>query len=296
MTGLLALGLPGGTAIATGSPQSSLVRFSSAPFPYDGPMPNGEPFLDVRRNGRRGHTSPRGGLYWENETYSDSRVLLSVPSGFDPGQAGVMVVFFHGNGATLERDVMRRQRVPDQVAAARQNAVLVAPQLARDALDSSAGGFWRQGSLARFLDEAAGQLAGLTGAERAVFARMPVVIIAYSGGYNPAAFALSLGGAEGRVRGVVLLDALVGEVDRFGAWIRDGRGFFLSAYGEGSAAGNAELAEKLERRGVEVLERAPERLRAGTVALVPVSGVGHADFVTRALGGDPVTWVLDRVG
>ena len=41
-----------------------------------------------------------------------------------------MVVFLHGHGATLQRDVIDRQRVPEQVSEAGINAVLVAPQLA----------------------------------------------------------------------------------------------------------------------------------------------------------------------
>ena len=64
-----------------------------------------------------------------------------------------MVVFFHGHGATLERDVRDRQRLPDQISAAGLNAVLVAPQFAFDAADSSAGKFWEPDGFKHFLDE-----------------------------------------------------------------------------------------------------------------------------------------------
>ena len=47
---------------------------------------------------------------------------------------------------------------------------------------------------------------------------MPVVIVAYSGGYLPAVYSLTVGGDAGRVRGVVLLDALYGERDKFVSW------------------------------------------------------------------------------
>ena len=79
---------------------------------------------------RRGHTSPRGGIYWEDKTYSDQRVLLHIPKGFDPRRPALMIVFFHGNEATLARDVRDRQQVPRQVAESGLNAVLVAPQFA----------------------------------------------------------------------------------------------------------------------------------------------------------------------
>ena len=113
-------------------------------------------------------------------------------------------MFFHGNGATLTRDVRNRQQVPRQIVESGLNAVLVAPQFAVDAADSSAGRFWEPGVFAQFLDEAADQLARLHGdaRARAVFERAPVVIAAYSGGYHPLAYALAVGGATERVRGV----------------------------------------------------------------------------------------------
>ena len=66
-----------------------------------------------------------------------------------------MVIYFHGNGATLDRDVRARQQVPRQVTQSGLNAVLVAPQLAVDALDSTAGRFYEPGAFRRFVEEAA---------------------------------------------------------------------------------------------------------------------------------------------
>ena len=62
----------------------------------------------------------RGGTYWEDQTYSDQRVLLHIPKGFDPRRPALMVVFFHGNEATLERDVAaHRERLERRVRAER---------------------------------------------------------------------------------------------------------------------------------------------------------------------------------
>ncbi len=71
-----------------------------------------------------------------------------------------MVVFFHGHGATLARDVRDRQKLPEQISAAGANAVLVAPQFAYDAADSSSGKFWEEDGFKRFLNEAAQKLSG----------------------------------------------------------------------------------------------------------------------------------------
>ncbi|MBZ9997405.1 hypothetical protein [Mesorhizobium sp. BH1-1-4] len=276
---------------------SSIVPFKASPFPYRDRLPDGSaPFLDVTgADGRRGHTSPRGGIYWEDETYSDRGTLLAVPKGFDPAKPAVIIVFFHGNGATLQRDVVGRQRVVAQVEASGLNAVLVAPQFARDAQDSSAGNFWTPGYFAGFMAEAAQGLARLTGAKAAKFQAMPVVLIAYSGGYNPAASILKNGDVGTRLLGVILLDAVFDEADIFAVWIAHHRkNFFVSAYGKSSAAGNAEIRQLLAGRGIDASADKPRRLEAGTVALL-ASDAAHDSFVTKAFVNNPLQWLLARL-
>src|SRR5262249_25266582 len=189
------------------------------------------------------HTSLRGGVYWEDLTYSDKRVLLSIPRGFDLRRPALIVVFFHGNSATLTRDVRNRQQIPRQVEQSGLNAVLVAPQFAVDALDSSSGRFWEPGVFAKFLDEAVGKLTQLHGDERArpVLERAPVVIAGYSGGYNPAAFALAVGGANRRVHGVMLFDGLFSEIGKVGDWLgKRPAAVFFSAVSQGPRTRHAQ--------------------------------------------------------
>jgi hypothetical protein len=288
-----------------GGAQVAYVEFKNSAFPYHGAIPasedgedSGKPFLNVDENGRLGHKSSRGGVHWEDETYNDRHVLVAASPDFNPKAAGVIVVYFHGNNATLARDVVGRQHAPRQVAASRLNAVLVAPQMAVDARDSSAGNFWRDGGFAAFLDEAETKIAKYyPDATRADFERMPVVIVAYSGGYLPAAFSLAHGGARDRVKGVVLLDALYGEPDKFARWIEQerGRAFFVSSYSTSSAKENQAMRARLERDGVPTVSGVPSILVPGTVAFVDAGDVPHEDFVSYAWTSDPLTDVLSRV-
>src|SRR6476646_10729216 len=180
--------------------QTNLIGFENSAFPYFGKSP---------RSG--------SGAYAQGTRYGDNRVLVHVPAGFDVRKPGVIVVFFHGHGATLERDVRDRQLLPGQISESGINAVLVAPQLAYDAADSSAGKLSERGGFKRFMAEASEQLARIYGDARAAqaFAKMPVIIVAYSGGFVSAAHSLHVGGLGKRVRGLVLLDALYGEIDKF---------------------------------------------------------------------------------
>ncbi len=118
---------------------------------------------------------------------------------------------------------------------------------------------------------------------------MPVVIVAYSGGYLPAAYSLTVGGEGGRVRGVVLLDALYGEKDKFVRWVEgSGRNaFFVSAYSTSSREGNMAVEAELQQAGLPVQNELPARLTPGEVAFVDAGSVDHGNFVTSAWGGAP---------
>ena len=284
-----------------GATKTALVPFDVTPFPYDGQVPDkNRPFLDVVENGRRGHSSPRsGGTYWEDQTYSDRRVLLHIPKGFDPRRPALMVVFFHGNEATLTRDVRNRQEVPRQVTESGLNAVLVAPQFAVNALDSSAGRFWQPGVFGEFIDEAVERLTQLYGDERArgAFHGAPVVITAYSGGYNPAAFAVHSGRVDARLRGVVLFDALFGDFDKFADWLaKRPAAFFVSTFGKAARDENALLQRMLTERGVRFQTSLPANLTRGSVSFVAGDDdIKHLDFMTEAWVKDPLKVVLRRV-
>jgi hypothetical protein len=184
------------------------------------------------------------------------------------------------------------------LAASSLNAVLVAPQLAVDALDSSAGGFWQEDAFRRYLREAATRLATLQGGDRHAFARLPVILVAYSGGYLPAAWSLEVGGAGKRLKGVVLLDAVYGEADKFADWTADHRdsGFLFSAFTASSAGGNGALEDALMDQGIAFTTGRPHCLKAGDVVFLDNGeGIAHADFVSHAWTDDPLTWIFDRI-
>jgi hypothetical protein len=279
--------------------KTSLVDFATAPFPYHGMVPGlDRPFLSGDEQGDLHHVNFRGRVFWESKTFSDDHVLLHIPPGFDPKRPAVMVVFFHGHGATLARDVRDRQQLPAQISAAGVNAVLVAPQFAVDAADSSAGKFWEPDGFKRFLGEATEKLAALYGDPRsaAAFANMPIVIVSYSGGFGPTLSVLARGGANPRIHGIVLLDSLYAGIDQFADWIASNRSaFFVSSYTVSTAHHNADLEHLLAERSVPYgSELRPNHLQ-GLVAFLPAVDVSHRDFVTHAWTDNPVENILVRM-
>jgi hypothetical protein len=278
---------------------TSLEDFETAPFPYHGTDPaSGRPFLNVGPAGHGGHVNFRGQLLWESETFSDDRVLLHIPPSFDPKRPAVMVVFFHGHGANLAQDVSDRQQVPEQVTAAGVNAVLVAPQFAVNAADSSAGKFWEPNGFKHFLDEAAVKLARMYGDQRTafIFARMPIVIVAYSGGFAPTLSVLERGGVRSRVRGLVLLDALYGGTGKFADWIAHNRSsFFVSSYTPHTAQRNIDLENLLRKQSVPYSSQLRDSHLQGMVSFLPAGDASHRDFVTHAWANNPIKDILLRM-
>jgi hypothetical protein len=280
--------------------QTTLVSLKSSAFPYLGNNPRTEaPFLDISKGDRRGHRGIGGKVFWQDETFNDNRVLMHVPENFDIRKPGVIVVFFHGNGATLERDVRDRQMVPQQISDSGVNAVLLAPQLAVNAADSSAGKFWQPDGLKRFVNESADHLAELYGDPRTAkaFANMPVIIVGYSGGFVPTAWSLEVGGLGNRVRGVFLLDAVYGELDKFASWIQNNRsGFFVSSYTRGTERHDRELMQMLREKGIAVSNDIDGPLKPGSVVFVETpEGIRHRDYVTQAWTQNPVKEVLVKM-
>jgi hypothetical protein len=268
---------------------TSLVPMDNAPFPVRAAADDGD---HVRINFRRR-------VSWEKGAFNDPRVLLHIPKGFDPSKPAVMVVFYHGHGATLTRDVLERQEVPQQISDAGANAVLVAPQLAYDARSSNPGKLFESGAFARMVREAGDQLTKLYGDPRAgkSFANMPIIIVAYSGGYLSAATSIERGGLKGRVRGIVLLDALYGELGGFASWVNQNRsGFFVSSWTQSTRGRNAELERMLSDRDVSVGRALKMPNLNGKVVFLPgEEGIRHRDFVNHAWADKPIKDVLMRL-
>jgi len=281
------------------SAPTTLIRFSHSPFPYNESLNAEKPFFDVNEQGRRGHNSLRGGIYWEDERYNDNRVLISTPSHFKPSKPAVIVVYLHGNLATLERDVRDRQSIPEQVAASGLNAILVAPQFALDAQDSSPGNFAGENFFEKFLVEVANKT-GKWKRNRDLVKSLrnaKVIIVAYSGGYQAAAAILENGGANDRIAGVILLDALYGREQTFAdLFTNNSRRFLISTFTEAARAPNENLKTLLQKNNKNITETLPEKILPGTLSFISLGpDVDHYTLLEGSWVEKPLADILRRV-
>ncbi len=231
--------------------------------------------------------------------YRDDTVIVFVPSHFrfhdDEGVA--TLTHLHGHTTTAER-AMTAHQLREQVADSKQNAILVVPQLAVMAADSSCGKLESPGGLQRLLEEVIPTVAHeayATLGETAFphdAALGTVCVSAHSGGYHAAACVLRAGGID--VRETYLFDALYAETDAFRDWVvaRQGetlhrRHKLVSYFTEGGTteANDHALRAQLERAGV----LCEEELQEGELSRHDLS---HAEavFVRSGLWHSQVTW------
>jgi hypothetical protein len=211
--------------------------------------------------------------------YRDDTVHVFVPAHYRyrAGEGVAALVHFHGHYTSAER-AMAAHELREQLAESRHNALLVVPQLAVTAADSSCGNLEAPGGLAQLLSEAVAAAAREGGATLGD-ARFPpdaplgtVRLSAHGGGYHAAACALRDGGVD--VRETYLFDALYGDLDTFRDWVvaragqpphRRRRLVSYSSVPGDTDARHTDLRERLERAGVDVpgdavFVRTPRRL------------------------------------
>jgi hypothetical protein len=274
----------------------------NAPFPYYGKYADtADDFFDFRDpdTGRKFHTNRYGQRYEEKDHYDDSTVLFHVPPGFDPNKHFIIAVYFHGN-QTDARTFFRRYELAAQIDAASLQTVLVLPQLAKNALDSSPGKLFRAGGFKAFLTEAEDVLAARLGpaAENRI-RRAPVVLAAFSGGYKAAAYVLDRDGVGQRIKGVLLLDALFEDEDKFVSWLngRGRDGLFVSLYNEnkGCREQNRRVAEAIAGLGISYRIGWPEAGTGKGIFFAPVR-VPHLEIPLQGPPDSPLTGFLNALG
>lgn len=196
--------------------------------------------------------------------HQDSTVIAFIPHHHRVARdASVsVVVHFHGHHTTAERAITAHQ-LKEQLFESKQNAILLVPQLAVMAADSSAGKLESNGGLGRMVAEALRVLD--TAAVRAATgpAALPsgatigrLCVSAHSGGFHAAATSLKNGGVP--VQEVYLFDALYADVDTFKDWVIAGKGKPMNArhklvsyFTAGTTEANTgALFAQLEKNGV----------------------------------------------
>ncbi|MBF0152680.1 MAG: hypothetical protein HQL64_02940 [Magnetococcales bacterium] len=283
-----------------------IARLPHAPFPYNGVVGDtDQPFFDHTDpiSGQPVHTVSGRSLYPESPHYRDNRVLLHLPPAFDPDSPFQILLFFHGHHSEIWRTLVKEMALLEQINATNRNLVLVAPQLALDAADSSPGKLYRPKGVSNMLGDLSRVLTKELGRKFADrFKRAPVILVAFSGGYRALAYTLDRGFAmkrerDKRLRGVILLDALYGDPEKYATWLRHPRrrSFFVNLYGPSSASLSEQLKQGLAKHGPPWHDALGMKIRPSGIYSLAVA-TPHESIFLEGPPHWPLVEILKRVG
>ena len=166
-----------------------------------------------------------------------------------------------------------------------------------NAADFSAGKFWEPNGFKHFLDEAAVKLARMYGDQRTAFtfARMPIVIVAYSGGFAPTLSVPNQAASDRACAAWFCSMHCMAEPASSG-WIAHSKSsFFVSSYTPHTEHRNIDLEHLLRKRSVPYSSQLRDSHLQGMVTFLPAGEVSHRDFVTHAWGDNPIKDILLRM-
>ncbi len=282
-----------------------IASLSHAPFPYHGQVGDLQtPFLDGRDpvTHQPYHTVTPGLLYLEDPHYLDNRVLIHLPKHFKKDRPFEILLFFHGHNSELRQSLLKEMALIEQINATGRNLILIAPQMALNAMDSSPGKLYRPQGFKRLLVNVEFILKHHLGKKFArKFNQAPIILAAFSGGYRAVAYTLDRGFAsgrelDGRIKGVILLDALFGELEKFQHWLQrpTRQGFFINLHTTATRTESMQLEQRLRNPHSPWHTTLTKQIKPKQIYSLPVT-TEHMEIPLAGPPEFPLTTFLQRV-
>lgn len=199
------------------------------------------------------------------------KVQLHLAPGFDSRKPFSVVYYFGGHRGSI-KDANERQKLLDQIAASGRNVALVTPQFGSDG--TGYGALASPEGMKKFMDEAAQELAKMSGGTAEQFKQAPRGAVAYSGGGSPLVNALP------HVQSAQCLDCLYSDrqAKAVKEWLQNPNTKFEGQSIPGTSP------DRFARDIRDSLTPA-QRERA---PITSSPGGGHENYVTRAATANPV--------
>ena len=224
-------------------------------------------------------------LYTFAEHYSDSSVLIIVPSLLKARKHIDIICWFHGCRNNID-SVPVQFDVINQFLASHRNAILVLPETAKNAPDSYAGKLEQKNIFNLLLHDVLAKLK----TEKAIHRKTAlgnVVLAGHSGAFRVMAYIVQQGGVE--VKQIILFDGLYSQVDKFSKWIQlDETHHFINLYtnkGGGTDIVSAEMMQVLRDRNIRFVNPEETGLNASLLQANKIifihSGKEHNDVINR---------------
>jgi len=248
-------------------------EFPSAPYPHPS-----------RANGYTKKTGHDVMLYSVEDHYSDPTVGIFIPSTFKPTDTTNYIVHFHGWNHHVAV-VFKEYNLPHELVMSKANAILIVPQLPRDAPDSGGGKLeLDQDGLRNLLTDVTAFLQAQHKITSSTLGK--VVITAHSGGFKTAGAVLHRGGLADHITDCILFDASYGSHEYFTEWVAASPSHRLvSFYTDHLAPENQTIMGLLGKANIKYIQLPESDLSAAALAsrtpFFMHTNLAHDDVVAK---------------
>jgi hypothetical protein len=181
-------------------------------------------FPDIERHA--GHTY-QNQFYSSIDHYSDSTVLIFIPSYFKKSDSTDLIFHFHGWFNNID-SVPTQFLLTEQLYQSGKNAILIIPQGPKNAPDSYGGKLEKELVFKNLVTEIMIFLV-----EESIIPSTHIrntILSGHSGAYRVMAHILQHGGMPSKIKEVWLFDGLYSEENKFLSWIQSSNGYFTNIY------------------------------------------------------------------
>jgi len=211
------------------------------------------------------HSSRANGYSYSDKQYSaekhyqDSTVLVFIPKNFKPSKKIDLVFYFHGWFCNVD-SALEQFHLIEQFVQSEKNAILVLPELARNAPDSRGGKLEEANTFKSLTDSV---MMYLNRVEALQKSRLGNAILAgHSGAYRTISYIIFHGGLP--ISEVYLFDGLYGNFQKYAVWLlKNPKARFINFYSEQSidVKNNSEqMIEEMRVWGIDHLKSSDKNL------------------------------------
>lgn len=212
--------------------------------------------------------------------YSDSSVLIYIPSSFKPSGKINLVFWFHGWGNNIDTAI-RQFLLTEQFEASRRNAIFVFPEGPKNASDSYGGKLEQPAVFRSLVEEVAMKIQP---GKKFDLSHYMISLAGHSGAYRVISRIIN----QTPVEEVIVFDAMYGGNDAYLQWLSDAGHRFINIYTkDGGTYDNSlniykSVTDSLHVPAVSVKEEEiTEALLRNNKKLFIFSSKGHNEVITN---------------
>jgi hypothetical protein len=217
--------------------------------------------------------------------YSDSTVAVFIPKYYNAGRDVDILIHFHGWYNNVD-SVLQQFELIEQLYESEKNAILIIPEVAKNAPDSYGGKMERKNGFKKLIKEVLDSLK----ARELIKNSKPgdIIISGHSGAYRAISYILLWGGLIDNIKELYLFDGMYGHLERYTYWLDHYPAKFINVYASdtGTRSETERMVENFSAWDFDYMyafneELTPEILEDHRIIII-YTNLAHEDVIHKS--------------